>query len=79
MTQTDPIFHPTLAEMLDAALARHGLRAVVLSLAAALIRARRMRASAARLHGLDDHLRRDIGLPPRGPSPPDLPLMRELW
>lgn len=78
MTRTDPT-SLSLAALLDAALANHGARKVALSLAAALIRARRARAQAARLHALDDHMRRDIGLPPRNASPPLPERMRAMW
>jgi len=59
---------PAPKEVLERLVARHGLRHVLL----ALVRlALRPRASAARRHpgALNDHLRRDIGLPALPPTP----------
>jgi len=53
---------------------RHGTRAVLRALAAVLVR-RRRRARADAL-ALPDRLRRDIGLPERGPPAPGL---RDPW
>lgn len=69
MTRTDD-FTLSLRVDLETLLAAHGPRLVLLSLMAALVRHHRNRGLAARFAEMDDHMRRDIGLPPRGPTPP---------
>lgn len=56
----------TLARLID----RHGARAVLTALDAALTVRGRVRRQARRdTAALSDHLRRDIGLPPHAPAP----------
>lgn len=62
------------AEALSRLVDRHGARAILAALIAELAsrtRARRNAPSRARLDAtaLSQHLRRDIGLPPRAPAP----------
>lgn len=53
---------------LEAVIARHGIRAVLFAaLRAALRRERRRPPHPGEI--LPDHLRRDVGLPPRAPPP----------
>lgn len=69
MTRTDD-FELSLKLDLETLLAAHGPRRVLLGLMAALVSHQRNRGLAARFAEMDDHMRRDIGLPPRGPAPP---------
>lgn len=78
MTRTDPVSTLSLS-LLDAIVARHGLRRVALALLAAALRGDGTRRTKARLDMLDDHLRRDVGLPPRGASPPMPDWVRNMW
>lgn len=70
MTRTDPLapFGATLEDII----AHFGIRRVLLAALAALIARHRARPLSS-LVDLDDHLRRDIGLPPKAASPPALP------
>ncbi|MBZ4022920.1 hypothetical protein CKO11_10660 [Rhodobacter sp. TJ_12] len=69
MTRTDD---PELALHLhlETLIALHGARRVMLAALAALVRPRMRPPLAEQFAELDDHMRRDIGLPPRGHSPP---------
>lgn len=78
MTRTDP-FSPLTPAHLEAIIARHGLRRVALALLRAALRGQGARPLAARFCPLDDHMRRDIGLPPRGPSPPLPDWLKFMW
>jgi len=69
MTRTDD-FELSLKLDLETLMAAYGPRRVLLGTLAALLTHHRNRGLAARFSEMDDHLRRDIGLPPRGPSPP---------
>jgi hypothetical protein len=57
-------------------IAEFGARRVLFTALFVLLRPRPM----ATLPELDDHLRRDMGLPPRAASPPQLPQsLRHFW
>lgn len=69
MTRTKTHDLPLLPT-LEALISLHGLRRVILATFRALLIRPRHRPLAARFHPLDDHIRRDIGLPCRGQAPP---------
>ena len=58
--------HPSA---IDAAIAAHGAWRVLFAAAAALLRGRMRKARPPDARHLDDRIRADIGLPPRGPRP----------
>ena len=67
MTKTDPLF-----ASLDDVIAHFGPRRVLLAALRALLHHHARHRPLAHRCGapLDDHIRRDIGLPPRSASPP---------
>lgn len=65
-----------LASSLQEMITEFGALRVFLAALCALLRPR----LAPRLPELDDHMRRDMGLPPRAASPPELPQsLRLFW
>ena len=73
MTQVDteavlPPISPLAS--IDVVIAHHGAAKVLLAALVALLRPRAPRPLAARLSELDNHMRSDIGLPPKAASPP---------
>ena len=63
-------------------IARFGARRVLFAALIALLRPQPAARTLPRdpLPKLDDHIRRDMGLPPRAASPPELPQsLRHLW
>ncbi len=70
MTRTDPL--APFGAPLEEIIAHFGLRRVLLAALGAQIARHRARPLSS-LVALDDHLRRDIGLPPKAASPPPLP------
>lgn len=74
MIQTRP--HAALTPGLQAMIDEFGARRVIFAVLFALLRPR----ATAGLPEIDDHMRRDMGLPPRAASPPELPQsLRHLW
>lgn len=70
--------HQTLPA-LDTLIDTFGARRVLLAALVAMLRPRPARPLAAQMCDLDDHLRRDIGLPPKA-APPDTPTwLRHSW
>ncbi|MCT2538334.1 hypothetical protein OE699_05490 [Sedimentimonas flavescens] len=61
---------PVPASSIEAAIAIHGARRVLIAALLATLRPRAARPLAANFVDLDDHMRRDIGLPPKSTSPP---------
>lgn len=69
MTRTDDP-ELSLHLHLETLIALHGARRVVLAALGALLRPHAPPPLAQSFAEMDDHIRRDIGLPPRGHSPP---------
>jgi len=64
---------------LDTLIAAHGAPRVLLAALVAMLVPRPARPLATRMCDLDDHLRRDIGLPPKA-APPMMPgWVRDSW
>ncbi|AWD20687.1 hypothetical protein [Fuscovulum blasticum] len=57
---------------IDAAIALHGARKVLVAALLALLRGRMRKARPPDARGLNNHLRADIGLPPLPPAPHNL-------
>ncbi|MDF2142437.1 hypothetical protein [Paenirhodobacter sp. CAU 1674] len=79
MTKTE--VHPGVTPLpsIETMIALHGARRVLWAALAALLRGQGARPLAARLTELDDHMRRDIGLPPKGASPPLPDWIKHSW
>ena len=69
MTQTLSREDLRHSNAIDAAIAAHGAWRVLIAAAAALMRGRMRKARPPDARHLDDHIRADIGLPPRAPAP----------
>lgn len=64
---------------LPALIAHHGAPRVLVAALVAMLFPRAFRPLAAQMSDLDDHLRRDIGLPPKA-APPTMPgWVRDSW
>ena len=61
------------------AIAEHGALRVFGAPALAMLRAVFAPAEPDLTEHLSDHLRRDIGLPPRGSPPPEAPMLPVRW
>ena len=64
----------TPSVLIDAAIAEHGARRVIIHALRVMFRARQK--PQPRAEGLPNHLRRDIGLPPEAPPPTGWDLVR---
>lgn len=68
-----PAFAPEIVPSVEALIARHGARAVLLAALRALVKPQQWRPPPTEAADLTAHLRRDVGLPPAPPGRPVLP------
>ncbi len=59
---------------IEATIAQHGALRVLCAALGAIVHPPQLRPPPTRARDLDDHLRRDVGLPPKRASGPALPL-----
>ncbi|WP_149142087.1 hypothetical protein [Gemmobacter caeruleus] len=68
-----------LGQTLQQLVAAFGWRRVFVTTLTAGLRMRRDRRVEGRLEALDEHIRRDMGLPPKAAPPVPPPPLRGLW